>query len=236
MPSNDLSRRLYATEWMDGPCSEEDLRSCLQDLEQVNRVVFVLRPTVRWVGQILAAQRACLHIVDVGCGGGDMLRAIAKWAARRSIPVRLTGTDRNERTLRFAQERTAPASGIRYLLGSAAAHPELADVDLVISSHLTHHLVDEEIVSFLLWMERTARVGWFINDLHRERIPYHAFGLLARWMGWHSFVQHDGPISVLRSFRPEDWAHYLAAAGIEGATIGKAFPGRLCVARTKPGA
>ena len=50
-------------------------------------------------------------------------------------------------------------------------------------------------------MERHARHGWFINDLHRHPLPYHGFRLLARVMGWHRFVQHDGQVSIARAFK-----------------------------------
>ena len=41
-------------------------------------------------------------------------------------------------------------------------------MDIVVSSLLAHHLEDEEIVALLRWMESTAQVGWFINDLERR--------------------------------------------------------------------
>jgi 2-polyprenyl-3-methyl-5-hydroxy-6-metoxy-1,4-benzoquinol methylase len=233
MPFKDLSQRFYLDEWMDGPCSEQELRACLSDLEEVNECVFVYQPTLAWLATLLPAHPAGLHLVDVGCGSGDMLRTIEKWALDHSLPIRLTGVDRNERSLRFAQERTAVASSIRYVQGDAAAISDVEKVDIVISTHLAHHLSDEEIVSFLEWMERAAGVGWFINDLHRERVPYIAFHLLARCMNWHPFIRHDGPVSVLRSFQPDDWTRYLTSAGIEGATLRPAFPGRLCVERTR---
>jgi hypothetical protein len=51
-------------------------------------------------------------------------------------------------------------------------------------------------------------------------------------MQWHRFVRHDGPISIRRSFAPADWRAYLARAGVEGASIRRRFPFRLCVSKT----
>lgn len=233
MPSKDINVRANLQEWMDGPCTDTDLQGCLLDLEQVNRVVLVHRPTLHWLGKMAPLTSGPLHIVDVGCGSGDMLRAIEGWSARRGHKVRLTGVDMNARTVRIAEERSGSASSIQYLCGNAAEHPDVRDVDIIISSHLTHHLRDDEIITFLQWMENTASIGWFVNDLERERVPFHAFRLLASVMQWHPFIRHDGPLSVLRAFRSEDWVQYLSAAGIEGASIHKAFPGRLCVSRSK---
>jgi len=233
MPSRDFSTRAQLSEWMDGPCTEQQLWGCLHDLEQVNRLVFVYRPTLQWLKEIARRHRGPLHIVDVGCGGGDMLRIVERWASRQSFPVQLTGVDMNERALRFAQEKTSQSSRIRYVQGHAAGHPEVKNVDLIISSHMTHHLSDEEILTFLEWMESTARTGWLVNDLHREPFGFYAFRFLARSMRWHPFIRHDGPVSVLRSFRRNDWARYLTAASIEGANVRTFAPGRLCVERTK---
>jgi 2-polyprenyl-3-methyl-5-hydroxy-6-metoxy-1,4-benzoquinol methylase len=233
MPSSDFSARADLAEWMDGPCTEPDLRACLNDLEQVNRTVFVYRPTLHWLAKLAPPAGRPLHIVDVGCGGGDMLRRIHRWSQRRSLPVRLTGVDMNAVAIGFARERTPKAMDIHYVQGDAAESPGVRDVDVVLSSHMTHHLADGEIVQFLRWMESVAATGWFVNDLYRAPVPYRAFGLLARAMRWHRFIQHDGPVSVQRAFRPEDWQRYLSAANIADATVSPAWPGRLCVGRTK---
>jgi hypothetical protein len=85
-------------------------------------------------------------------------------------------------------------------------------------------------------MEQHARLGWFINDLSRAAIPYYFFQVFSRLARLHSFVQHDGPISIARSFVLEDWQRMCAAAGLEGQDIDiESFkPARLCVSRRKP--
>jgi hypothetical protein len=110
-----------------------------------------------------------------------------------------------------------------------------AEADVAISSLLTHHLEDPQIVCFLAWMEATARVGWFVNDLHRMPGTYRAFQALAAVWPFHRFVKHDGLVSIRRSFRMEDWVRMCAAAGLaEGAAaFAIAGPARLCVGRLK---
>jgi hypothetical protein len=111
-----------------------------------------------------------------------------------------------------------------------------APIDVVVSAQFTHHLAETDIVRFLRWMEEHARVGWFINDLSRAPIPYHLFKAFATLARLHPFVQHDGPVSIARAFRPEDWRRMCAAAGIPADEIViEAFtPARLCVGRKKP--
>jgi hypothetical protein len=106
---------------------------------------------------------------------------------------------------------------------------------LVTSSLFTHHLEDADVVRFLRWMEANAEMGWMINDLSRAPIPYHLFGLFARVMGLHPFVQHDGPVSFTRAFVPEDWRRLCSEAGLnlDDVSIRGFTPGRLCVSRRK---
>ena len=231
----NFDSRAHLSEWMDEPCSYEDFRACLVDLEQVNRITSAYRPTLHWLQSVIAQQAGPIHIVDVGCGGGDMLRRVERWANRQGIAVHLTGIDLNPYAARAAAERTPSQSKIAWVTGDAFSYQPAVPIDIVISSLFTHHLPDEEIVRFLAWMERVAVRGWFINDLHRERFPYYGFQLLARVMRWHRFVQHDGPVSIRRAFRPDDWLKYLCAAGIsEGAAHILTYrPARLCVSRVK---
>ncbi len=240
MPSDagvDLSRRAAPSqlpEWMDEPCAYEDFRQCLSDLGQVNRLTLSYRPTLAFLDAVAAAKPAqALRIVDVGSGGGDMLRCVERWAERRGVQVQLTGIDLNPYAARVAREFVTVSSDIQWLTGDAFAYAE--PVDVVLSSLFTHHLEEPEIVQFLVWSETVARRGWFVNDLCRETVPYKLFGLLAKGMRWHRFVQHDGPVSFRRSFLEDDWERILLEAGIAVADVRLArwTPGRLCVERLK---
>jgi SAM-dependent methyltransferase len=223
---------------MDRPCSYEELRACLQDIARVNRLTFAYRPTIFWMERLIAADPSSarpLRVVDVGCGDGDMLRRIDAWAAKRGAAVALTGIDLNPDAIRAAKEATPPAKRIEWIIGDAISDATSGEVDVVISSLLTHHLTDPQIVLFLRWMEKTARRGWFINDLHRQPVPYHLFRLWARFTNWHPFVKYDGPVSIRRSFVVEDWHNLCAASGLTSETIAiKEYrPARLCVGRVK---
>lgn len=237
MPSDAASfaQRAHLAELMDEPSSYGEFRDCLRDLERVNRTLLAYRPTLRWLRQFAAANAAPLHIVDVGSGGGGMLRRIEQWARKTNLPVRLTGIDLNPHAARASREFTPAGSRIEWVTADVFNYGWQQPIDIVLSSLFTHHLADAEIVRFLQWMEQTARRGWFVNDLSRGRVSYHGFKLLARLMRWHRFVQHDGPVSIQRSFTPEDWKGYLAQAGIgRGAVrVYAVKPGRLCVARVK---
>jgi 2-polyprenyl-3-methyl-5-hydroxy-6-metoxy-1,4-benzoquinol methylase len=230
----DLSRRVSPREFpelMDGDCSYEDFRDCLRSLEKVNRWLLGYRPTLTWLKRLPRGLREPMHIVDVGCGGGDLLRQIAGWARRRGIAVQLTGIDLNPYAARAAAESTPKELGITWVTGDAREYRPEKPIDVVVSSLLAHHLEDEEIVAMLRRMEASVQLGWFINDLERAEWSYRMFGLVR----WHPIVRHDGPVSFRRAFRKEDWVRLLAAADVpqEVATVERWRPGRLCVGRWK---
>jgi len=224
-------------EHMDQPCDYDDLRACLRDIARVNRLTRAYAPTLQWLNSLhrrLPLQSRPLHIVDVGCGYGDMLRRIYDWSLDIGLPVTLTGIDLNPAAIRAAREITLPGR-VTFLDGNAYDFAPPGGIDLVISSLMTHHMEDSQIIAFLAWMEATARLGWFINDLHRQPIPYHLFRTFGPFTNLHPFVKHDGPVSILRSFRRDEWERLLrhAAVPMSQVRITEFRPARLCVARLR---
>jgi len=222
---------------MDQPCSYEDLRDCLRSLSSVNRLTLAYRPTLTWLEKLRKAhafRQGPIHILDVGCGYGDLLRRIHGWAKAHRVPVTLTGVDLNSDAIRAAREVT-PESVATFHAGDALTYASPKRIDLIVSSVVMHHLEDAAIVEFLKWMEATARVGWFITDLHRQPVPYRLFRLLTRFTTWHQFTKHDGAISILRSFRHQDWTDLLRSANVPANCyrLEQFRPARLCVARER---
>ncbi len=244
MPSNestlprspDFRLRAQLTEWIDEPCSREQLRPCLRDIARLNRWLLAYQPLHRWLGTVVSAHSSQpIRILDVGCGYGDGLRRIERWARSRRINVELTGLDINPDAVAIAAEATPPASPIRWATADIFAYAPAEPAHIVVSSLFTHHLSEPDIIRFIQWMEEHATLGWFINDLSRAAIPYHLFRALAKLTRLHPFVQHDGAISIARSFIPPDWQRMCIAAGLAGnaVSIQPFKPARLCVARRK---
>lgn len=239
MPELDFTARATTDELMDTePASFEEFRACLVDLARVNRMTLAYRPTLAFFERLLVRglpHDRPLEVVDVGSGYGDMLRKIDAWATKRGVKVALTGVDLNPWSERAATEATEAGRPIRWVTADAFAYQPPQGIDVVVSSLFTHHLPDPLVARFLHWMESTARLGWFVNDLHRHPVPYHFFRNFARVARFHRFVQHDGPVSVTRAFAAPDWFRLLAEAGIAERLVDVAWwtPFRLCVERLK---
>jgi SAM-dependent methyltransferase len=234
----DFSERAQLDERMDGPCSYEELRRCLRDLAVVNRITRAHRPILDYLEEVTQARSTHsrpLRVVDFGCGYGDMLRRIERWAAQRGVALELVGTDVNENAIRAAREATPASSRIAWIHGDVHAGVAGGEADVVTASGVLHHLAEPEIVRFLEWAEQTARMGWIVVDLHRKSVPYRVFNVLMRGPWWHPFIRCDGLASIRRAFLIEDWQRMCAAAGLgaEDVEIREHRPARLCVERRK---
>ena len=238
--AHDWSRRTSPSalpEWMDEQCDRSELQACLKDLAWVNRVLFGYRPILQWLTDLkLSSSATTVRILDVGCGFGDTLREVERWAARRDLPVELTGLDLSPDSVAIARDASGSESRIRWVAGNVFDYAPEPRTHLVISSLMTHHLEDAEIVRLLGWMEENTLWGWAINDLSRHPRPARLFGWFADLFRLHRFVRHDGRVSFARAFTSGDWRRYCDAAGLpEGSVEIRGFtPGRLRVSRRKP--
>jgi SAM-dependent methyltransferase len=213
----DLSRRSNETEWLDDTdVDPAELERVLRDLARFNGTMLGHRLIISWLRRAVdhVPSGGTLTLVDVGCGYGDLLRAIRRWARRRGIPLKLYGLDLSEETVRIARAATDEADRIDYQVGDIFDFRSTAGIDFVASSLLTHHLSDQLIIKFLGWMEGTARKGWLIYDLQRHLVPYYFMGVAGAVLCLHPMVVHDGRISVARSLTRREWRARLTAAGI----------------------
>lgn len=204
----------------------------LHDLARVNRWTFTAWPTIAFLNRAIGSAKR-FRLLDVGFGDGDVLRAVARWARRREIEAELVGVDLNEKSLAAARRATPPDLKIDYRAGDYIDQPE--QFDFIISSQVTHHMTDAQLMTFLRHMEANARRGWLICDLHRHGFAYRGFPLLARLLRVHRIVREDGQLSIARSFRPGEWRDLLSQAGIaaDQVRIVRRFAFRLCVERIR---
>ncbi len=220
-PSIDLTHRGEQAEWLDGSeVNPVELENVLRDLARFNGTFLGHYPLIRWLSRaVRATPVGPLTVVDVGCGYGDLLRAIRQWSRRRTVELNLVGIDLNPETIRIAQAATDPADRIEFRRMNIFELGSSMPVDFIISSLVAHHLSDREITEFLRLMERVARRGWLICDLQRHRFLYHFIGLTAKLARLHPVIAHDGQISVARSLTRREWEERIAEAGISTATI-----------------
>ena len=200
------------------------LDDALKDIEWVNTWLGGNQVSVegvfQWIQQAKWTEDRPIRIADLGCGGGDTLRAIATRADKLGISVQLTGIDANLHTIEFARKASTRFSNIDYLQADLLDPAfQYDDYDLVLCGLFLHHLADEELHTLFSALTRSSVSGIVINDLQRSPVAYLAFTLVSRLLGMSQMAINDGLLSIKRSFRkPELQAllnqHGLSTAGI----------------------
>ena len=66
----------------------------------------------------------------------------------------------------------------------------------------------------LNWLKKNARVGFFINDLHRHWLAFYLIKYITKFFSRSYLVKHDASLSVARSFRKLEWKRLLEKADI----------------------
>src|SRR5688500_12999699 len=160
-----------------------------------------------------APQKKAWRIAEVGCGGGDNLGAIRRWAAGQGLQVELTGVDISPECIAYAESREAN-SGIRFICSDYRLLHFESKPDLIFSALFCHHFTDGELVHLLQWKRDQSAGGFFINDLHRHPLAYHSIRLLTAAFSKSYLVKHDAPLSVRRGFVRDDWDRIFSAAGL----------------------
>ena len=113
-----FAARSNETELMDDLNSGgEEMRKTLRELAVINSFLGGNRVTLNAIKQLIDFNEDKVwRILDIGCGDGDILKLIAKWARRKSVKVDLVGIDANPNIIHFAEENCkglSPASHIR---------------------------------------------------------------------------------------------------------------------------
>jgi ubiquinone/menaquinone biosynthesis C-methylase UbiE len=104
--------------------------------------------------------------------------------------------------------------------------------DVVTASLFFHHLSNEACVRVLAQMWRIARRRVLVNDLHRHALAYSSIRALTAMFSKSRMVRHDGPLSVLRAFRPQELFDIAKRAGVP-ARVHRSFPYRLVLVAEK---
>ncbi len=167
---------------------------------------------------VLTRVRAIAHrlpqsplVVDVGAGTGDILDAVCnllRETGRRPQPVAIDTA--------VALAPAVRQRGSYFVCGSIFALPlPTASADLVIASQVVHHFDVDGVRAVIAELHRVARHAVLISDLQRSWIAAAGLWLTSFPLGFHPVSRHDGVVSVLRGFAPDELrSAVLATTGV----------------------
>lgn len=194
----------------------EDIRRNMQELDFINRKLGGHDITLDGIVALIKDQmlfNSRLTVMEIGCGGGDNLRAIRNWAERIRLPLKLKGVDINPHCIAYAKQLKRNR-GIEFIQSDYRDYPFAQKPDIIFSSLFCHHFTEDELVFMLQWMQRNSKLGFFINDLHRHWLAYYSIKVLTRFFSKSYLVKHDAPLSVKRGFKRSEWQQLFLNAGI----------------------
>jgi 2-polyprenyl-3-methyl-5-hydroxy-6-metoxy-1,4-benzoquinol methylase len=194
-------------EIMDDLSMEGDmLRKTLDQIATINKRLGGNKATINGLHTLLKAESKdiTISIVDLGCGSGNMLRAVADYGRKNDFIFKLTGIDANEYTVNYARKLSVNYPEISYIEMDVHS-PEFSGIsfDIVIATLFLHHFTNQEIERLLIPIVKKARIGIVINDLHRSSIAYYLFKAVCLFIK-NPMVKKDGAISVLRGFKKNE--------------------------------
>ena len=218
---------------MDDPhCDPERLRRTYADFRLVNAVVSGLRHSYRRdIRPRLSATRSHA-LLDIGSGGGDVARALARWAARDGLRLTVTAIDPDARAHAFATGQP-PVAGLHFRRAHSGELVAAGErFDTVLSNHVLHHLGAADLGALLADSERLSRGLVLHGDIERKPLAYIGFGL-GTWPFFRgSYIRADGLTSIRRSFTVAELTH----AAPPGWTVHRERPYRLVLRWSAPGA
>ncbi len=204
----DLSSRSMETEIMDdlessGPVLDRTLR----ELEFINKWLGGNAVTIDALSKIMKdlPRSHTYHIVDVGCGGGDMATLIFEWGKRNGYSFMITGVDANPNVVEYARRHVNPRNAIRFeTMNIFGEEFQAMRCDILIGTLFFHHFANDQLTNFLSWAREHVSKGVIINDIHRHPFAFHSIRILTKLFSRSPMVVNDAPLSVRRAFlRPE---------------------------------
>ncbi|SDD19946.1 methyltransferase domain-containing protein [Williamwhitmania taraxaci] len=216
-----FKNRSGQSEMMDAPdIPVKLLHKNLGELDILNRYLGGHSISIEGIKRLMIDRRKIYHIVDLGCGSGDVLKYIAQWARSNQYEVKLTGIDKNP-------------DAIQYLINNCSDYPEITGkaidykdflktnpkVDIVHCSLFCHHLNNQELLELFSYLKTYTSEGFVVNDLQRSPIAYYSVWFLTRLLNGSALSKHDGPISVLRAFTRNELEQLFHNADIQEISI-----------------
>jgi SAM-dependent methyltransferase len=223
-------KRSYEKEMMDLPGQPRELlEDDLRNLRIINRLLGNYSNVVRRLNSLVGTQKIDrFSLLDVGTGSGDIPTAIARWARRNGVAVRISALEPEPVTVAQAAVQTRDFFEVTVVRGDGMAPPfHAASFDFVLASQLLHHFSEEQIIRLLRIWSPLARRAIIVSDLVRHPLAYYGVRLLTKLFTRNAMTRSDAPLSVARAFTLAEWRALLREADVGPFQILSAFPFRV---------
>jgi SAM-dependent methyltransferase len=204
------------SELLDSPgIPDQLLHQNLGELDIMNRYIGGHAISLEGIKYLMTDRKKEYHLVDLGCGSGDVLRFIARWARENQYHVKLTGVDLNEDAIRYLIEKSSEYPEITGIAANYEDYLAASDnIDIIHCGLFCHHLGDAKLVQLFQYLKTSSCQGIVINDLQRNPLAYYGVWFLTRLLNGSALSKHDGPVSVLRAFKRKEIESLIQSADL----------------------
>jgi len=207
----DTTHRSKEEEIMDDlEMSGDILIDSLDKIATINQVLGGNQLTINGVMQLLKnhPQDKPISIVDLGCGNGDMLRALSKVAKAKGYQFDMLGIDANQATINYAEVLSKDYKDIKFIKQDVLSPTfNLVEYDIALCTLFLHHFEDEVACKLIESLEQNSKIGVIVNDLHRHPLAYHLFQLITLFVT-NPMMKEDGKLSIRKAFKRKDLARF----------------------------
>ena len=200
----------------------EVLRDALDKIAKINQLLGGNKLTLLGVKELIDKRSKVeeITIIDIGCGNGDMLRALANYGLNNAVKFNLIGIDANNFTVEHAKSLSLHYKNISYRCEDIFAPPfKELKYDIALCTLTLHHFKDVEILNIMKIFYDNSKLGVVINDLHRSSIAYRLFQGLCFVFQLNDMSREDGLVSILRGFKKEELLEFSKKLNFKKYTI-----------------
>jgi 2-polyprenyl-3-methyl-5-hydroxy-6-metoxy-1,4-benzoquinol methylase len=193
----------------------ETLHKALKSLGWINRWFGNNRSVVNAVLRIAGQEKKTWQIIDLGCGGGDLVLAVAKSLRQHKIEFSITGIDGNANSLAYAQKNCEAFTEINFLQADILITEfNIQPCDILISSHFMYHFSEDALVNFFKKNLSAISTAFIFSELKRNRFAMRLFKFSSFLLPISKLAKEDGLLAIKRSFSEKEWLAILQQAGI----------------------
>src|SRR5687768_12214163 len=193
--------RRRGVEILDLPDLDPNLvKRSLADVVRCNALFGGVSSALEEIKATLEDLPRCATLLDVGTGLGDIPCRARTVARENGVELTTVGFDSALALTRASGESVSFA-----VCGDALRLP-FADrsVDIVMCSQVLHHFAERDAATMLREMNRVARIRVIVSDIRRSWIAVAGLWLVSFPLRFHAVSRHDGVVSVMRGFTPDE--------------------------------
>lgn len=207
----NTKQRTDATEIMDDfSISGKILHKTLATLADINKWLGGNKVTLYGLKKIIKyhPKNEPITIIDLGCGGGDILRLVSKYGRKEGYIFKLVGIDANKDAIGYARHMSKDYPEISFVACDVFSEAfECLQYDAVLTTLFLHHFKEDQIINMLSSLKKKAKLGIVVNDLHRHSMAYYLFKLVCVTIK-NTMIIEDGLTSILRGFKRDELQNF----------------------------